>query len=269
MRSRASEASQELKSIHILIPYRYSKSLLATGDTLVIIRFPNDQKAYDATGFEIATKHLVHSKHLLDTGSSVFKDMLSNEWQQHRAKRRNNLIGNLPSGVEYVIDLTPPEEGPEALTLTSELSCPEGMLQWYKAVERCEVSKDLVGGLDETAVRPTPAEHHEKSASLHSQAVSAIIDGTGSTNNGLPATVTERNALDYDPIRHRTGIERLLQIIEGKDPRLDSAPKIWTLAVLAEHFDCRTVVVSFVSHLTSDPLANNFIDGLYLHLGLG
>jgi hypothetical protein len=51
--------------------------------------------------------------------------------------------------------------------------------------------------------------------------------------------------LEYCPIRHRTGIERLLQVIEGKDPRLDSAPKVWTLVTLAKYFGCAKVVVSF------------------------
>lgn len=56
--------------------------------------------------------------------------------------------------------------------------------------------------------------------------------------------VSVKEALEYSPIRHRTGIERLLQAIEGKNPRLDSAPKVWTLVVLADHFGCAKVVVS-------------------------
>ena len=44
--------------------------------------------------------------------------------------------------------------------------------------------------------------------------------------------------LEYCPIRHRAGIERLLQVIEGREPRLDSATKVWTLAVLGRYFDC-------------------------------
>lgn len=39
------------------------------------------------------------------------------------------------------------------------------------------------------------------------------------------------HVLDYCPIWHRAGIERLLQVIEKKEPRLDSATKIWTLVV--------------------------------------
>lgn len=48
---------------------------------------------------------------------------------------------------------------------------------------------------------------------------------------------------EYCPVRHRAGIVRLLKILEGKDPRLDSAPKVWTLFVLAKYFDCTTAVV--------------------------
>lgn len=51
------------------------------------------------------------------------------------------------------------------------------------------------------------------------------------------------NVPEYCPVRHRAGIARLLKILEGKDPRLDSAPKVWTLFVLAKYFDCTTAVV--------------------------
>jgi hypothetical protein len=53
-----------------------------------------------------------------------------------------------------------------------------------------------------------------------------------------------RNVEEYSPIRHRAGIIKLLQCIEGKDPGLDSAPKVWTLAVIAKYFDCISAVVS-------------------------
>ncbi|KUJ23373.1 uncharacterized protein LY89DRAFT_728126 [Mollisia scopiformis] len=62
----------------------YSKALLEHGDTLVIIRYPNEAKVYDATSFEIRDKHRVHSKKLLATGSSKFKHILEDEWQMSR-----------------------------------------------------------------------------------------------------------------------------------------------------------------------------------------
>ena len=49
---------------------------------------------------------------------------------------------------------------------------------------------------------------------------------------------------EYCPLRHRAAIEKLLQVIEGKDPKLDSAPKVWTLVGVAKYFDCTQTVVS-------------------------
>ena len=39
-------------------------------------------------------------------------------------------------------------------------------------------------------------------------------------------------------MRHRSAIERLVQAIENADPRLDSAPKVWTFFAVAKYFDC-------------------------------
>jgi hypothetical protein len=53
------------------------------------------------------------------------------------------------------------------------------------------------------------------------------------------------DVLEYCPVRYRIGIEHLLQIIEGKEPTwLDSAPKVWTLYVVAKYFECTSYVVS-------------------------
>jgi hypothetical protein len=44
--------------------------------------------------------------------------------------------------------------------------------------------------------------------------------------------------LDYSPIRHRSAIERVLHALCGLDPKLDSAPKIWTFFAVAKYLDC-------------------------------
>lgn len=43
---------------------------------------------------------------------------------------------------------------------------------------------------------------------------------------------------EYSPLRHRSAIERLVQAIEHGDPKLDSAPKVWTFFALAQYFGC-------------------------------
>jgi hypothetical protein len=281
----------------------YSKhSALLEGDVLVLIRYPNNQPAFDASGFQLSNTHRVHSANLLATGSAFFKSKLDDEWQNHRTIKRAGLLNNLPTGIKYVIDLTPPEEGDDALALTADLSCSAGVRYWFTAQSRLGVAKSLVSGKDETTIRQGSVSQpsspiksdNDLGVSELSTGVTAILSGeaTGNQFRGiipdqgriassamfeLPINqeeddglsykkevsfddevteVTElldekmaiqrlgEEVLDYCPVRHRAGIERVLQVIEGKDPRLDSAPKVWTLAVLGKYFDCASSVVS-------------------------
>ncbi|KAI6708786.1 hypothetical protein B2J93_4849 [Marssonina coronariae] len=264
---------------------QYTKSQLCEGDTLVIVHFPNQKPVYDATGFQLGDTHRVHSERL-KAASPTFKNLLEDDWQQHRFKRRNRLVNKLPPGITYVLDLTPPEEGDEALDLTADLSCSLGIRRWYKAgFTECNVAHGMVGGEDETTTHPMDKSKAqsdgrspvgaEPSQSTTVPTVSRVA-GDGVEQGDLQATLevskkafdnvvgqkssaaagdyTGREVLDYCPIRHRTGIERLLQVIEGKDPRLDSAPKVWTLAVLANYFKCPRVVVDYiVTWLIAEP----------------
>ena len=45
---------------------------------------------------------------------------------------------------------------------------------------------------------------------------------------------------EYSQLRHCSAIERLLNAIVHKDPKLDSAPKVWTYFAVAKYFDCAT-----------------------------
>ena len=120
----------------------YTKhSALLEGDTLVIIKYPNNQPAYDAYGFQLKDLHRVHSEKLLATNSKVFKEKIESTWLQHRAAKRAGVLNNLPEGIRFVIDLTPPEEGEEALQLTAELCCSEGIREWHTAQLRLGVAR--------------------------------------------------------------------------------------------------------------------------------
>jgi hypothetical protein len=263
----------------------YSKDLLVEGDTLVYITYPGDSKCFDSTGFEIsAAPHRVHSSRLLATGSKMFAKLLSPTYQ-YRTIRRKKLVGNLSLGIKYVLDLTPPDEGDEAVELTSELSCSLGVRLWYTAAQRCGISHNLVGGEDEIidarkiasygpptigglanqqdvdaggsqpnqAVNTNPSNILWKSletAQLNSEIAEAVRTSLGELCKSKAKKIGINDPLnvpEYCPIRHRAGIGRLLRVLEGKDPRLDSAPKVWTLFVLAKYFDCTTAVVSVKS----------------------
>ncbi|PVH77237.1 hypothetical protein DL98DRAFT_274703 [Cadophora sp. DSE1049] len=263
---------------------QYTKSQLNEGDTLVYVRYPNGRSVYDVTGFRLSDMHKVHSDKL-KAASPIFKEALENDWTQHRCRRRNKLLHSLPDGIRYVLDLTPPEEGDDALALTAELSCSLGIRRWYKSEHTgVATAHGLVGGKDETTIHPdlkedktsdppSPGDVQEIIDTAGAAATAntvAEINGVGDSDFAFKTALEqsrklsqhkasqesdytrdysekkEVDTLDYCPIRHRTGIERLLQIIEGKDPRLDSAPKVWTLAVLAKHFECHNAVVDYI-----------------------
>lgn len=67
--------------------------------------------------------------------------------------------------------------------------------------------------------------------------------------NGVDvATVELEDVSEFCPVRYRIAIEHLLQIIEGMEPTwLDSAPKVWTLYVVAKYFECTHYVVSLLT----------------------
>ncbi|KAF7510454.1 hypothetical protein GJ744_006733 [Endocarpon pusillum] len=60
------------------------------------------------------------------------------------------------------------------------------------------------------------------------------------TDSGINATSEEQAQVqpEYSQLRHWSSIERLLHAIEGNDPMLDSAPKLWSFFSVAKYFGC-------------------------------
>lgn len=262
---------------------QYSQNLLNEGDTLVYIVYPC--KAYNSTGFCISDRiHRVHSHKLLATGSTKFKELLSPTKQFRTVRKKHiNLASRLPSGIKFVLDLTPPDEGDDAVELLASLSCSYGIQQWYSSEQRLKVNPGLVGGLDEAAA--TTCADPVATTHLRSVASHPVADDSVGTNDSVASTEIHATSYDpamaqavedsmadvvilpknrtkwkyrevpeYDAIRHRSAIVRLLQHIEGKRPKLDSAPKMWSLLAVAAFFDCVEVVRDeIVSWLVADP----------------
>ena len=79
---------------------------------------------------------------------------------------------------------------------------------------------------------------------------------------------------EYSPLRHRSAIERLVQAIEDGDPKLDSAPKVWTFFAVAKYFDCASheKVSGFITRWLLSHPNSNFIQcnpEVTLRIGLG
>ena len=189
------------------------------GDTFVYIDAPQRQPEQDQLDYERYIKRyenpMLMQREIL-TKYSPGLAKLFGPTQQYRVLRRRKLANKLPNNVKYVIDLTPPSEGEDAVFLTTELCCSEGVRLWYQSNHIWNVSKTLVKG-------------EEEFSSLLPRA----------TSEGTSSEVTRSTILplEYSPIRHRSAIERVLSTLQGADPILDSATKVWTTFAVAKNFE--------------------------------
>jgi hypothetical protein len=266
------------------------------GDTLVFFDPPDGASLKDSMcGLFARPPYRIHSSKIFATGSDVLMAMF-NPTKQYRITRRYK-CQPLPAGVKYVLDLTPPEEGDEAVALITELSCSMGIRKWHMAADTFQIDAVKVCGKDtlkeleaereleefRERLRAPKAPDTEKkvlgddfdeamelgngenkklgenavganskaanaSPPLDAKAVHSEIGGMAN----MPSNKTPGPAkgpmipLDYSAARHRSGIERILYAIEGLDPKIDSAPKAWTLFVLSKFFDCTATVVDWI-----------------------
>jgi hypothetical protein len=212
-----------LKSV-LAMENPYLKPLLLEGDTYIFINYPIGVELYHPTGsYMPVMTHRVNSAALLATGSAMFEKLLGYGQQQLFRKQHSFFSKDaLPSGIRYVIDLTPSEAGEEGVGLMTMLSCSLGLRHWALTSVKCGIDYSLVGGKDVFVNFP---------------------------NDGQYSKIQS----EYCPIRHRFGVEELLRTIVGQGPTLDSAPKVWTLFALSKYFECTALVVSLLPALIDLP----------------
>ena len=201
------------------------------GDTWIFVDAPVQQPVLGDDRYQTYIQRyerpfLVQARVLWGLGSSFFERALAPS-NQFRVLRRRGLAGKLPTGIKYVVDLTPPIEGDDAVYLTTELCCSEGVVKWFWATQRWGVSKTLVGGLEEyTPQCPSPSQQKDNSHRVHdSRGTLHLVDDKSLS---IPQ--------EYTPLRHRAAIERVLIAVQGQDPQIDTAPKMWTTFAVAKYF---------------------------------
>ena len=219
------------------------------GDTLIYIDPPQRQPEQDEYDYEHYIKRytapMLMKKHTLIQYSPVLAKLFG-PTQQYRFVRRRKLANKLPANVKYVIDLTPPSEGEDAVFLTTELCCSEGVRLWFQSEQIWNVSKTLVGGAEEYSSflpkpvsRPLlqtsdPAQRQTISKPTERKELGGLEVPVGSN---IEATSSTTMPLEYSPVRHRYAIERVLSALQGRDPILDSATKVWTTFAVAKNFE--------------------------------
>lgn len=126
---------------------------LDEGDVLVIIDIGDDLKEFRACDGKRwqSMRIRMKSEKLLNLGSSKITNMFSPQ-RQERIRRRLRL-GVLPSGVQYVLDLTPPSEGSELADLTAALWLPKMVKLWFLAGH---FKPDLIITKDDTGMVRKP-----------------------------------------------------------------------------------------------------------------
>ncbi|KAI5463275.1 hypothetical protein BGZ63DRAFT_353181 [Mariannaea sp. PMI_226] len=240
-------ASFEIRSTRNLELYRIHSIAfeLSEGDTLVFIDYPQNQKhptrQTDCNGITYKSQEFrVHSENLLKTNSAKFAEMLGPTYQ-FRVQRRRKLVNKLPTGIKYVLDLTPPSEGDELVCQVAELSLTPGIINWWGASILHRVDSWLVCGHDDvcTCSKSAPVKLPVDILPLDPE---RLLRMKAQSEDDLYETPDYRRIPDYCPIRHRNGIIRLLMLIEGKPAVLDSAPRVWTMLKLSKEFDCFSVI---------------------------
>ena len=229
------------------------------GDTWIFIDAAPQQPEQDHLDYEhyvkrCATPFRLTKETLMRLNSPVINSAFG-PTAQFRLLRRRKLVDKLPEGIKYVIDLTPPSEGEDAVWLISSLSCSEGVRLWYRSATIWDISSRLVGGEEEyTSVRSNAVRTNETvSYGIDPMVPMYVVDAfqndskdsnlASSSNSGQSASVpVSRGGIrrtsqcpEYSPIRHRAAVERLLASAAGADPKLDSAPKLWTTFAVAKH----------------------------------
>ena len=92
--------------------------------------------------------HVMQKAKLLTLNSPVINSNLE-PTAQFRVIRRRHLTNKLPANIKYVLDLTPPQEGDDAVWSTASLCCPEPILSWYQTKSYWQTSAQMVGGEEE------------------------------------------------------------------------------------------------------------------------
>ncbi|KAL2438316.1 hypothetical protein ABEF95_006589 [Exophiala dermatitidis] len=218
------------------------------GDTVLFVGAPpqmpeQSDKEYEYVKAHFERVHVVRSTTLKLTGKySKFTadDLLGPK--SARVERKLRKLGVLTALEEkkgrkfkYHIDLRPADEGEEAIVLLTELTCTKGVLTWHQAAKKYAVSPCLVLGIDSYGMPSLQADAH--GTSTKDEKVSSGKDAETQDKDADPPAPPVL-APEYSPIRHRAAIERVLHAIHRDDPKLDSAPKVWTYFGVAKYLGC-------------------------------
>ncbi|KAK4238848.1 hypothetical protein C8A03DRAFT_14718 [Achaetomium macrosporum] len=247
------------------------------GSVLAVVTFPkasNSARACDGRPWQEVQIRMSYEK-LIGLGSKKIEAMFSPR-AQARFRRRLGFEQQLPAGIQYVVDFTPPSEGPELADLTAALWLPSLVKIWFLAGQYIPdpimaappipflrrpladraVGAMLVLGHDDVCKRSScyiDVSEWQPKHGLH-----GIVDeNPGLGHAHIPSW---RRVEDYCPVRHRVAIIRVLKAINGDILLLNSAVRMWTVAQVAISLDVPQVVRDPVTQWLIAPPNTKFIE---------
>ncbi|KAK1759346.1 hypothetical protein QBC47DRAFT_103775 [Echria macrotheca] len=263
---------------HILDVQAVQSSLANNeGDVLAVITLDSEfEQGRSCTGKRWQTMQLrMSSQKLRSLDSKKINDMFDPK-RQERVRRRLG-FGLTPPGVEYVLDFTPPAEGPELADLTAALWLPRMVKLWFLAgyyLPPQITNTDTRGfhgrPLGDKAVGAMMALGHDdvcnSESCLNDLSLWEVDPNVRGIFEDQPLAATPkhipawRKIEDYCRIRHRASIMRLLRAINGDGLLLNSASRMWTVAQVAIHLEVPRVVVDPVTQWLVAPPNTKFIE---------
>ncbi|KAJ5431558.1 hypothetical protein N7445_009290 [Penicillium cf. griseofulvum] len=226
--------------------------LLHGADTLVFIDASPETVRFKLPFSARTVPHRIHSEKLLATGSAYFK-RLFNPQMQIRVRKRRGLTGKLPDGIQYVLDLTPPTMDEDAVIFLTELSCPMSIRTWASKRVIWSLPSPCVGGQDELEHLEQPTQSPTTSPELRAdtdvdylnlknEPIKSPSELQSQFSASHPEIVKQKGLpVEYSASRHCEGIEHILHVLEGFNPKIDTPCKFWTFFGLAKTFDVATV----------------------------
>ncbi|KAJ5102395.1 hypothetical protein NUU61_004617 [Penicillium alfredii] len=190
--------------------------LMDGADTLVYIDpAPTTSGGSNYLGLGRIIPHRVHSEKLLATGSASFQRLFLPRYQTRVQKQH-------------------------AIIFLTEVSCPLPIRTWALQQSKWELPESCVGGEDEL---------EEMESTSISPASFILPDNEGGPEDEAPEGQGEKFhqvkwsglPVEYSASRHREGIEHILHVLEGLNPKLDTPCKLWTFFAVAKILDVATV----------------------------
>jgi hypothetical protein len=225
------------------------------GDTLVYIGVPPPSLRQTREEQAYMTKHfdrffVLQSSTLKALGSTTFERLLGPnaciraEKRFKRLSAYKKLHASILTRIKFHIDLRPPSEDDEAVLLITDLTCSHGILNWHQAEDFFHLIPGAIAGTDYFDGPSNP--YYVELKQTKSQTAEPRVSSP---------------AAEYCPLRHHSGLERLLNAIIGNDPKLDSAPKMWVFFALAQYLDCshHDSVRKWILAWLWQPNNNNFV----------